>query len=178
LGIFKSQRLSRNDLLLSLGAIAFPLHIWAIINILIVIPAWLLRSSIWELAGAISYPLVDALLESCILWAGFIALSYMLPKKWFADRFVALSSILGWLLTAWVMLAQFIYLRIIQWNLEQILPGLLLVASSIGLVYWLVQKYGRFENRIKKLAQGLILLVYFYMLFDLLGLALIIIRNV
>jgi hypothetical protein len=54
--------------LLAFGAIAFPIHVWAIVNILIVFPAWFIRLSMWELAGVISYPLVTALLESGLLW--------------------------------------------------------------------------------------------------------------
>jgi len=177
LGIFKSRRLSPGDLSLSFGAIAFPIHVWAIINILAIFPAWLLRLTIWELAGAISYPLVDALLESCILWIGLVGLSCVLPKKWLADKFVALSSALVWLLAAWAALVQFIYKSILQWEPIQMLPGLLLVAISFGLVTWLVQRYGRLEGLIRRLTQGLAVLTYFYLIFDLLGLAVVIIRN-
>ncbi len=177
MGIFKSRRLSLGDLSLSFGAVAFPVHLWAIINILVILPAWQLRLSIWELAGVISYPLVDALLESCILWIGLVVLSYVLPKKWLADKFVALSSVLVWLLAAWAALVQFIYERILQWEPKQMLPGLLLVAFSFGLVYWLVQRHGRLEGWIKRLTQGLAVLTYFYMIFDLLGLAVVILRN-
>ena len=162
---------------LSFGAIAFPVHVWAIINILAILPAWLLRLSIWELAGVISYPLVDALLESGILWMGLVGLSFVLPRKWLADKFVALSSALAWLLAAWAALVQFIYDRMLQWGPEQMVPGLLLVAVSFGLVYWLVQRYGRLEGWIKRLTQGLIVLTYFYMIFDLLGLVVVILRN-
>ena len=177
MGIFKDRRLSPGDLSLSFGAIAFPIHVWAIINILAIFPAWLLRLTIWELAGAISYPLVDALLESCILWIGLVGLSYVLPKKWLADKFVTLSSALVWLLAAWAALVQFIYVQILQWEPQQVLPGLLLVAISFGLVTWLVQRYGRLEGLIRRLTQGLAVLTYFYLIFDLLGLAVVIIRN-
>jgi len=177
LGIFKDRRLSPGDLSLSFGAIAFPIHVWAIINILAIFPAWLLRLTIWELAGAISYPLVDALLESSILWIGLVLLSYMLPKKWLADKFVALSSVLVWVLAAWAVLVQFIYGLILQWGPQQVLPGLLLVAISFGLVYWLVKRHEKLESFIKRLTQGLAVLTYFYLIFDLLGLVVIIIRN-
>ena len=81
MGIFKSRRLSRGDLSLSFVAIAFPVHVWAIINILDFLPAWLLRLSTWELAGVISYPLVDALLESCILWVVLVALGFVAAQE-------------------------------------------------------------------------------------------------
>ncbi|MGB8212028.1 MAG: hypothetical protein WCE68_00585 [Anaerolineales bacterium] len=177
MGIFKSRRLSPGDLSLSFGAIAFPIHVWAIINLLAILPAWLLRASIWDLAGAISYPLVEALLESSLLWIGLVLLSFVLPRKWLADKFVALSSILVWLLVAWAVLVQFIYEQIIRWGPEQIIPGLLLMAFSFALVTWLVQRNGSLEGWIKKLTQGLAVLTYFYIIFDLLGLVVIIIRN-
>jgi hypothetical protein len=169
--------LSSEDLSLSFGAIAFPVHVWAIINVLAIFPAWLLRLSIWELAGVISYPLVDALLESCILWTVLVGLSYILPKKWLANKFVGLSSALMWLLAAWAMLAQFIFDRIIEWGTGQLLPALLLVVLSFRLIYWLVQRYGRVEGWIKKITQALVVLAYIYVVADLLGLVVVIIRN-
>jgi hypothetical protein len=162
---------------MSFGAIAFPVHVWAIINILDIFPAWLLRFSIWNLAGAIGYSLVDALLESCLLWVGLVILGFVLPKKWLADKFVALSSALVWLLVAWAVLVQFIYKSFLHWGLEQILPGFLLVVFSFCLVYWLVQRYGRLEGWIKRLTKGLAVLTYFYVIFDLLSLVAVMLRN-
>ncbi len=175
--IFKRRGLSPGDLSLSFGAIAFPLHVWTIINILAIFPAWLLRFSTWDLAGAISYPLVDALLESGILWIGLVGLGFILPRKWLADRFLALSSALVWLLAAWAVVLQFNTKRLLEWGPRQILPGLLLVAFSFALVYWLVQRYGLVEGWVKRLAQSLAILTYFYLAFDLLGLIVLILRN-
>ena len=177
MGISKSRRLSGGDLSLAFVAIAFPVHVWAIINILDFLPSWLLRLSTWELAGVISYPLVEALLESCVLWLAMVAFAFVLPRKWLADKFVALSSVLVWLLAAWAVLVQFIFGRILQWGPAQLVPGFLLVVISFGLVTWLVQRYGRLEGWIKKLSQGLVILTYFYMIFDLLGLVVVILRN-
>ena len=164
MGIFKSRRLSPGDLAQSFGAIAFPLHVWAIVNILAILPAWLLRSSIWELAGVISYPLVDALLESVVLWIGLVLLSFVLPRKWLANKFVALSSVLVWVLAAWAVLVQFSYDSILEWSLGQMAPGLLLIILSFGLVYWIVQRQGRLESWIKRLTQGLAVLTFFYLI--------------
>jgi hypothetical protein len=177
LDIFRRRRLSSRDLFLSFGAIAFPVHFWAIIFILDIFPAWLLRFSIWDLSGAIGYALVDALLESFLLWMGLVVISYILPRKWFANKFVALSSALVWSLTAWAVLIQFFYQSFLHWGLIQVLPGLLLVAFSFCLVYWLVQRYEGLGSWIKRLAQGLAILAYFYVIFDLLGLVLVILRN-
>jgi hypothetical protein len=168
---------SAGDLLLSLGAVAFPVHVWAIVNILFILPAWLLRLSIWELAGGISYALLDALLESCVLWVGLVLLSFVLPRKWLADKFAALSSVLVWLLCAWAALVQFNFSIILQWGIEQMLPVLLGVVFSFGLVYWLVQRYGRLEGWIKLLTQRLAVLSYIYVIFDVLGVVVVVLRN-
>jgi hypothetical protein len=178
LGIFKSRKLSRGDLSLAFVAIAFPVHVWAIINILNFLPSWLLRLSIWELAGVIGYPLVDALLESCLLWLVLVVLGLVLPSKWLADKFVALSSILAWLLAAWAVLVQFIFGRILRWGPAQMIPGSLLVIFSFVLVTWLVQRHGQLEGWIKRLVQGLVVLTYLYLVFDLLGLVVVILRNI
>ncbi len=177
MGIFKSRRLSPGDLSLSFGAIAFPVHVWAIINILDLLPGLAAALIGLGAGGSHRLSLVDALLESCILWIGLMALGFVLPRKWLADKFVALSSALAWLLAAWAVLVQFIYESILQWGPEQMIPGLLLVAFSFGLVYWLVQRYGRLDGWIKRLAQGLMVLTYFYVVFDLLGLVVVVLRN-
>jgi len=160
-----------------MAGIAFPIHVWAIVIILITFPSWLLRLSMGELVGAISYPLVDALLESSILLLGFVILAFILPGKWLADKFVALSSALAWLMAAWAVLVQFIYVRIVQWGPEKMIPGSLLVVFSLGLVYWLVQRYDQLGNLIKRLVQGLMVLAYLYLIFDMLGLVVVVVRN-
>ena len=153
------------------------MHVWAIVNILYIFPAWLLRFSVWELAGVISYPLVDALLESCLLWLVLVGLGFLLPRKWLADKFVAISSALVWVMAGWAVLIQFFYKGMLLWGAGQMVAGLFLVLLSFGLVYWLVQRYGRLEGWIKGLAQRLAFLTYFYLIFDLLGLVIVILRN-
>lgn len=177
MAISKTHKLTREDLFLSLGAIALPIHIWAIIHILQVFPAWLLRSSLWDLVGVISYPLVGALLESCIVWAGFILFGFILPKRWLADKFVALSSILAWVLAAWAVVVQFNFQHFLRWDRVGIGLGLLFIAFTLWIVSWLVRRFRRIEDLIKKIAQGIEVLGYFYIAFDLLGLAVILLRN-
>jgi hypothetical protein len=177
LGIFKSQRFPQGDLSLSFGGIALVVHLWAIMNILIVLPAWKLRASIWELVGAISYPLVAALVESSILWIGFVALGYIFPKKRFADKFAVLSSTMVWLLGFWAIVLRGGFVRVLELGLKQILIGLILVIFSFGDLYCLVRWYEHLEHRIKKLIQSLAILAYIYVLIDLLGVVVIVIRN-
>jgi hypothetical protein len=177
LGIFKSQRFPQGDLSLSFGGIALVVHVWAILNILIILPAWMLRASIWELAGAISYPLVAALLESSILWIGMVALSYILPKKWLADKFAVLSSSMVWFLCFWAIVLLGGFVRVLELSLTQILIGLFLVILSFGDLYYLVRRYERLEHRIKRLIRSVAILAYFYVFIDLLGVVVIVIRN-
>lgn len=177
MGISKPRKLSLVDLSLSFGAIAFPIHVWAIVNILVIIPAWLLRLSLWELAGAIGYPLVFALLESGILWIGFVIVAWVLPGKWLANKFVALSSLLVWLLAVWAALVQFIFGHILLWGTMQVIFGLLLIGFSLGFAYWLVQRFARLEDGIKRVTQRLVVLTFVYLLFDLLGVVVVILRN-
>jgi hypothetical protein len=177
LGISKPPRLTGGDLFLSFGAIAFPIHVWAIVNVLEVFPAWLLRLSLWELAGALGYSLAFAFLESGILWAVFVAFAYILPRRWLADKFVASSSLLAWLLAAWAILAQFIFGRILLWGLWGAIGAAVLAVASLGLAAWLVRRFTRLEQGVKWVTQRLAVLTYLYIFFDLLGLVVILLRN-
>lgn len=177
MGIFNGRGPSRADLGASFAIIAFPLHVWTVINILQIVPAWLLRLSVWELAGAVSYALAAVLIESTLLWAALVGLGVFLPRKWLTDKFVALSGILAWVVCAWAALAQFFFDKLLQWGAEILLLGLLAVAVSFALAYKCVVRSKRVENWVKQLAQRLSVLVFAYVVFDLLGLAVILFRN-
>jgi hypothetical protein len=136
--------------------------------------------TIWELAGAISYPLVEALLESSILWAGFVGLSYILPKKWLADKFAIISSASAWLLCFWAILLQSEYVEfehVLEWGPKQFLFGFLLVIIAVIDLNLLIHRIKSLEDRIKRLTQAFAILAYCYVLFDILGLVIILVRN-
>lgn len=177
MGIFRSQKLPLEDLSLSFGAVAFPIHVWAIINILMLFPAWLLRMTVWELAGGVGYALAAALLESCTLWLILVSLGLLLPGRWLADQFAAASSVIAWLLAGWAALVQFNFDQILRWEAGSIAAGLLTVALSAALAAWLVRRYGGVERLIRKAAQGLAVLAYLYVSIDVLGLAVVVLRN-
>lgn len=178
MAVDKKQRLSRSDLLLSFGAIAFPIHIWTIFNVLYIFPAWLLRYSIGDLVGVVSYPLADAFLESFLIWIGLVILGYVLPKKWLADKFVAVTSAVVWLSSAWAVLGQYNYKSILSWNLLQLILGLLGGILSYCFVYWLVFRWKPLEGWLRKATEVLAVLVYFYVIVDLAGLVVVILRNI
>jgi hypothetical protein len=167
----------RGDLAPSFGAVAFPIHVWAIINLLNVFPAWLLRMSIGELAGGIGYTLTDALLESAILWGVLVLLGLLLPKKWLAERFVAFSSLLAWLLALWAAVVQFQFGTILQFESWQLALGMLVVVLTFVGGFWAVRHFTRLEDRIRRLVQGLAVVTYVYIVFDVLGLVAVILRN-
>ena len=54
---------------------------------------------------------------------------------------------------------------------------LMLVILSFGLGYWLIRRYGRVEGWVKTLTAKLSVLTFIYIVFDLLGLIIIVLRN-
>jgi hypothetical protein len=158
--------------------IAFPIHVWAILNLFNIIPAWLLKSSFWELCGAIGYTLAGALFESLIVWALFLILGILLPRSWFARKQAALSGSLAWVLAGWAILAQYKFSDMLQLDSSMQLAGLFLVILSCALVFWLVSHYGFIEQSLQQVAQRLEILTYLYVFFDMLGLVVVILRNV
>jgi hypothetical protein len=177
LATYKNRKLSAGDLFLSFGAAAFPIHVWAIINLLMIFPAWMLRMTLWELAGAIGYPLSAALLESLLLWLVLVIIGYILPRKLFADRFAAQSALLAWLLSGLAMLLHYKFGIVLQWGTGQVILAALLVTAFTVLILWSVKRFGKLEGWIKIAAQRLALLSYIYVFFDLIGLVVVILRN-
>lgn len=172
------RRLSRQELLNVFAACAFPIHVWLIINVMREVPAWILRLSIWDLIGVISYSLMFALIETGIIFLGIVLLSLVLPRRFFRHKFVALSTMLVFVTSAW-----FIVLQYNSWIIEFKRPIISLIwalsfllAAAVG--YVLVSRRPKLEAGINNFVQRLGVLSFIYVFLDVVGLIIVIIRNI
>jgi hypothetical protein len=165
-------------MVLMFGVCAFPVHVWAIVNLLRELPAWLLRLSIWELIGVISYVLVFALVESVAFLVALLVLAALLPAKLLRDRFVAVGTMLVVITTAWAIAAHYNADAIRLWGLRQFaLWGALYLVSV--LVGWaLVYRFKRLQGIVVAVAERLVVLSAAYVVLDLLGVGIVVLRNV
>lgn len=92
--ILKNRFPSKNDILLVFTICVLPNHIWSIVNTLRDVPAWIIKMSLWEVIGVISYIQTMVLIESIVFFIGLVSLAIMLPARFFREKFLVRSSIL------------------------------------------------------------------------------------
>jgi hypothetical protein len=168
------QRFSHQNLFTLFVACAFPVHVWAIIGLLNQIPAWILRVNLWELAGMIGSWLVFTLLESLIVTLGVIVLMALIPGKWFTEKVVVFCVLFIWLTSIVSVIAHF------QEPLMRSFWGILIVVAYLAMLpgsYWLLQRFPKFEMGLKSFLERLAILTGLYLFLDVVGLAIVIIRN-
>ena len=171
---------------------AFPLHLWALILIFRDVSWVAERTNAWDAIGVASYGLVVAFIESLIFFAAITLLGLLVPTKWQEDRRVALLSVLALLITLWAIEGQAYFIwgsyipeQVLRYIASSEHPLRLLYAAVLVMVVptilipvYLVLKSDRFLNLIQGLIERISLLTVFYLFFDLLGLIVIIIRNI
>ena len=166
------------EIILVLAACIFPIYVWSIIQRLREVPAWILRTTAWELVGVIAYTQAFALLESLVVLTILIFLGMILPARFFRDKFVPLSSMIVFLTAMWAVFAHFNdgYIRL--WTIKQFIPWFGVYVLSIGLGYLVVQRDERLAGSIRALVEKIMVLSYIYVIVGIISVFVIIIRNI
>jgi hypothetical protein len=168
---------SRSDVLFLFLIGAFPIHIWAIVNLLHNIPALVLRLSAAELMGVIAYTLVFALFESVLLLIVLIIVSLLLPTAYFKDKIVVRGFILVFLTSLWVIPVLLEWFVLTDHQQGYLLWTVFYFSILILLHLWL-QKHADLETKISTFAERLAILSSIYVCLDALGVVIVVIRNV
>jgi hypothetical protein len=155
--------------------------------------SWLTeRTNLWDAIGVASYGMLFAFVESVMLFAVVFLLGLFLPKLWRADQRTTFLALLVLITSAWGMLSQLLFL----WNISlpepaiQVLRGsahplrilymgaLATVATTVLLLVYFFMKSKRSVVLMQNIVERISLLTMFYLLFDLLGLMIVLIRNI
>ena len=189
---FKETYYSRKGLWSLFLMCAFPLHLWTILLAFRDF-SWLIdRSNLWDAISVLSYGLVFAFAESVIVFLIAALLGLLVPKYWMQDRRVALLSILVTCLALWAIFSQ------LYWLLGIATPGFLtrslmgvphpvrflyagafvIVLATVLLPTYYILRSDDFFRFIEGLIDRFSLLMTLYLVFDFLGLILVIFRNI
>ncbi len=172
----KSRLPTRSDAFLIFGWCVFLVHVWSIVNILVVLPSWALRLGLFELLGVTSYPLVFALLESILVWLFIILLSLVLPRKVLGNDFVTQAAIFIFFLAILSGLMHFSVELILNFRLYTL--GLILIIFIIAsLLSYLAGRSMKYGIAIRNLLSRVNVLSGIYIFMDLVGLSIILFRN-
>jgi len=152
---------------------AFPVHIWALFNMFKDVPSWVLYMPIGDVIGSVAYILSFAFFETLavlliVLFAGMIV-----PKRWVVEKYVPLIS--ASLVELAVMAIVFQYFIIYHLPKRNLVIGCALI---LALSTFVVLRFPKVGDMLRWVSERLVVLSFIYIFFDLLGLLVVIIRNV
>jgi hypothetical protein len=155
--------------------------------------SWLAeRTNLWDAIGVASYGMLFAFVESVLLFLVIVLLGLVIPKQWHSDRRITFLALLILITSAWGMMSQLLFL----WNISlppatiQFLRGsqhplrvlyagsLVIVASTVLLLVFLFVKLKTSVDFMQNIMERISLITMLYLLFDLVGLVIVLIRNI
>jgi hypothetical protein len=187
----KMKIYSRQELWLLFLMCSLPLHFWALILAFRDL-SWLIeRSNLWDAIGVASYGMIFAFAESVLVFLVALILGFLISKHWHQQR-VALLIILVLITALWSMAGQlhalsgmsfpiwFLNFLVQQEHPVRVLYllSLLLVSLTVLPPTYLILKSNKALRFVRELIDRLSLLAILYLLFDIVGLVIVIIRNI
>lgn len=155
--------------------------------------SWLTeRTNLWDAIGVAAYGMLFAFIESVLLFLVVLLLGLVIPKQWHSDRRITFLALLILITSAWGMMSQLLFL----WNISLPPPAiqflrssehplrvlyagsLVIVTSTVLLLVFLFVKLKTSVAFMQNIMERISLITMLYLLFDLLGLVIVLIRNV
>lgn len=170
---------------------AFPVHVWALLMAFRDFSWVAERTRVWDAVGLLAYALLIALLESVGVFLPVLFLAWLLPVRWHSGQRIALTGTLFLVVSVWAMLGQGYFL--VQNPLPESLFNLLsasehpmrilaavilpLIALSAAIPAFLILKSRKFLEGVLQFFERLTLLSTFYLLLDVIGIVILVIRS-
>jgi hypothetical protein len=156
----------------------FLIHVWAIVVVLNEVPAWWLQLDTWDVIGAVSYPLVVALIESIVVFGVVTGLAAAVPHSWLRSKFVATTTGIVYLAAAWAAVGHFNDQLVQAMSIRQLAPWAGVFVVSQVAVVWAIHRSRRLESVIEGVVYRLAVPATLYVAVDIAALAVVIARNV
>ncbi len=185
--IFKN-RLNRKDLFQLFLSIAFPIHVWSIIQVLQDV-GWVYDQQGGAiLTGYIAYSMVFAFFETTVFFILFFLLSHLLPIQWSGKKSLSILAFLAFIISLWGAANQIFFILLesppefLSWVLlrvgyrQQLGFTILLVTVVLSVVLPLIltTRYEKIKNGTIAIIERISLLSILYMVFDLISFIIII----
>ncbi len=184
-------RYSKTGLWQLFVATAFPLHLWAIILILMDISWVAERTNFWDAIGVAAYGLIFALFESLLIWAVLILMGFLLTKSWSESKRIVLLGVMVVVTALWAILGQIYFL--LEWSFPsgiiQFLAGqshplrflylgyFMVVAVTVSIAVYFAIVSEKFELAFISLIERLSPLMVLYVFLDVVSIIIVLIRN-
>ena len=190
-GIF-TRAYTRNSLIQLFLICALPLHIWAFLMALRDFGWVAARTYVWDAVGMVAYALVFALVETMGVFLIVILLGLLVPRRWEEELKLALIGTLFLIVAVWSILGQVYSLfghPLPVWAIDYLVQSghpfriiwgatLLVVGFSVILPAYLILKLNKVKDLMVRMFDQITVLSAFYVLCDLVGIIIIVIRNI
>jgi hypothetical protein len=173
------NRLGKNEYFKLFLICSFPVHVWAYLSLLDILPATLLQMSLGSILGVAAYVLDFALLESLFVFGIIFLATLILPKRLFNLEifqvlaiFIFATSLAAWLIhlyNKW----EIDFLSFSNWIALWILVG----TSAFALAVNQLSRNQRNQELFRSAIERLAILSMVYLSLDIVGLFVILIRN-
>jgi len=186
------QKFNRGDWFKLFLVCAFPLHLWTILMVFRDAPWVAARTTTSDAIGFSGYALFYTLIETLLLF-GFIALlSLLVPRSWNKTLRFAVLSLVAFALAGWSIMEQLIlivlwgrlqrlaaslpFLTSTPWSASAIFVVLIILSVAIPLL--LMRRSTKLQQSIYAFLERLTLLSSLYLFMDVVGIGIIIYRNI
>ncbi len=169
---------------------AFPIHLWSLLMIFRDLEFLSERTEMWDAVGAGGYALLIALIESLLTALILWGLTFLLPKKWTQTRLYTIVSSIYLILAGASIVdmafhafnearisRQYLYgLETYPTLTNALIAGAIVLLSVLVVVF--ILKNQKAEKALKEFYDRITLLSYFYLALDVIGIIIVIIRNI
>jgi len=161
------------EIILVLASAAFFIHIWAYYAIAYDVPAWILYYTTEEFIARLAYTFAFLFAETLATSFAILAIGFFLPKSILQDKFVSISTM--------VMLSGFIFSAahtLVEFPRDiSFLPFLGFFGFALIFVF-LLYLYPMLNQMVFKFIENLVTLSILYLLIDLAGIIIVLLRNI
>lgn len=185
LTIFQNRLPIRSEVVSVFNFIQFVVFGWSIRGFLFVLPSFLLYFQIGDIASILFYMLAFALMESILLTVILVLLSVILPSIWLKTGFgykgflVILVSTIGLILYQGYYKVDF-FETLIKNDYSTLIPlmiGFIVCLISVTFLFWLFNNTSRRRSYLLIFIEQFGIFAYIYIPLGLIGMIVVIIRN-
>ncbi len=137
------------------------------------VPSWVLYMPTFEIISTVAYTLSFALFETALIFLPILAFGMILPRSWSRAKYASLSSVL-------LVVATLVAL-ILQISIRNAWPQRILLISILplfGIAAIIALRFPKIGETVQAIADRFTILTALYIFFDILGLLVIITRNI
>lgn len=169
----------QREVLYVFGGVVFFVYSWAIRGFLYQFSSLRLYHTVGEIFAVFSYLMAFALVESLVIMGALIGIGFLLPDKWLRQGF-AYKGFAAVVVTGIAM----VWLHYYLYSLNYTLPPMSVIYFAFGIaaaglivLIWVLEHIPQVKRFFLSIQERLQVFLYFYIPVGLLGLAVVLTRN-